>query len=323
MIGNDSTGTSKSFQVLSLDNSNSWIKVNDGLLPIAERGIGFYIIGAAYISGASTLTLNSTQTYTLTDFMDPRLLIGDNSAVSCYSISWTCSSNLSIQLSKGNSKNVTANATGLGWLRAQITINGITQDVLKDILVSNSPDPTMSVSINTYSVVGGNDVYATAVTSPTATSYLWTFNGQILVTNSPDVVLIYNSALPLQTNTLAVTASDPSIPITGSASQSISGKFTLNEFGLSVITYPNPVSDILNVDITTSQTQNAEVARLLLNNRTYNIRLYTMQGSLVRQTTGTAGTMSIDVSNLPNGIYLLNISDGIKEPIVRQIIVSH
>jgi hypothetical protein len=320
---NNNIGTTKSFQVISLAYYNySWVRASIGSQVIAEKAVNVYIIGAAYISGASTLTPNSTQTYTLNDFMDPRLLNGDNTALPCYAVSWTCSLNLSYLMVKtSKSVSVTANIIGSGWLRAHITVNGITQTVLKDILVSNST-PVMSVSLNTYSIVGGNDIYATAVTSPTATGYIWTYNGQILTTTCPDVVLIYNPALPSQTIPLMVSASNGTI--SGSASQTVSGKFVLSEFCTNVLvgSYPNPVSDILRVEIT-SPTQNTAVVSALLNNRTYDIRLYSMQGSLVRQATGKAGTTSIDVSGLPDGIYLLNVFDGINEAIVRQIIVSH
>jgi hypothetical protein len=88
--------------------------------------------------------------------------------------------------------------------------------------------------------------------------------------------------------------------------------------------YPNPVSDILHVDIQTSAaTQNRSVAPQQPA-ATYDIRLYNGQGVIVRQATSKAGNLEINVSNLPNGFYYLHIYDGLNDkPEVQQIIVRH
>jgi hypothetical protein len=84
--------------------------------------------------------------------------------------------------------------------------------------------------------------------------------------------------------------------------------------------YPNPVSDVLTIDIdeftfeNTSQTQ-AEM--------TYDIRMYDSRGSLVRRQIIKRGKVEFDVSKLAEGVYFLHIYDGVNEkPSKEQIIVK-
>jgi hypothetical protein len=56
----------------------------------------------------------------------------------------------------------------------------------------------------------------------------------------------------------------------------------------------------------------------------FTVRLYNSQGVLVRQTTAQAGTVSLDVGNLPNGFYILQVHDGSANPPQTQnILISH
>jgi hypothetical protein len=72
--------------------------------------------------------------------------------------------------------------------------------------------------------------------------------------------------------------------------------------------YPNPANDILYVD---------------LENKT-SIRLYNSLGKLCRQAKTTGGTVELSVSNLPNGIYFLNIRDeSASKSETHKIIVKH
>ncbi|MDR2928302.1 MAG: T9SS type A sorting domain-containing protein [Cytophagaceae bacterium] len=83
-----------------------------------------------------------------------------------------------------------------------------------------------------------------------------------------------------------------------------------NSSGKVINIYPNPVSDILNIDIAGGAASD--------------IRLYDSYGVLLRQQKTGGGTVQLNVSNLPNGLYYLHIYDGInKMPEVRQIMVKH
>ena len=75
--------------------------------------------------------------------------------------------------------------------------------------------------------------------------------------------------------------------------------------------YPNPVNDILTVEI---ENQAAN----------YDIRLYDINGAIRRQATSKGNNVEFNVSNLPNGIYSLHIYDGTNnKPEMQTIIVQH
>ena len=86
------------------------------------------------------------------------------------------------------------------------------------------------------------------------------------------------------------------------------------------ITYPNPVDDILTIEIDEQDTQQQVKAA----NITYDIRLYDVFGTLRRQTTTKNNSTQINVSDLPNGFYYLHIYDGVSDkPDMRTIVVKH
>jgi len=81
--------------------------------------------------------------------------------------------------------------------------------------------------------------------------------------------------------------------------------------------YPNPVSDILNVELYQSR-------QAAGGNLAYDIRLYNMQGNLVRQTTTQGSRVQFDVSGLRDGTYFLHIYDGMNsKPEMTTVIVKH
>ena len=91
--------------------------------------------------------------------------------------------------------------------------------------------------------------------------------------------------------------------------------------------YPNPVDDVLIIDLDAFAAANPPgqspigAARL---SPTYDIRLYNGQGNLLQQQKAKSGTVQFDVSGLPDGIYYLHIYDGINsKPEMHQIVVKH
>jgi hypothetical protein len=83
--------------------------------------------------------------------------------------------------------------------------------------------------------------------------------------------------------------------------------------------YPNPVSDILTIEIDYEAITGAQ---RFIQAPTFDIRLYNQLGNQVRQTTTKSGSVQFNVSNLPDGIYFLHINDGVSKirfPICRQL----
>jgi hypothetical protein len=96
-------------------------------------------------------------------------------------------------------------------------------------------------------------------------------------------------------------------------------------------TYPNPASDVLNIEIDVQAATQARVRQInssgskpLKTDPDYDIRLYDGQGNLLRQQDTKGGTVQFDVTNLSNGIYYLHVYDGVnRKPEIRQIVVEH
>jgi subtilisin family serine protease len=98
---------------------------------------------------------------------------------------------------------------------------------------------------------------------------------------------------------------------------------------------PNPVNTTLNINITSnenalqSQSSQSQVAsakrKTLATGTVYEIKLFTNTGSQVRQATAQdTGNIALNVSDLPNGLYILYIHDGSDNPPHTQnIIVAH
>ena len=83
--------------------------------------------------------------------------------------------------------------------------------------------------------------------------------------------------------------------------------------------YPNPVSDVLNIETGTSASVKVQGTSI-----TYDVRLYNDQGNLLRQAKNKGGTVQFNVSALPDGIYFLHIYDGVSStPEIQQIVVQH
>jgi hypothetical protein len=87
--------------------------------------------------------------------------------------------------------------------------------------------------------------------------------------------------------TVNVTASGASVETTAQAQG-------LSSSGVSVMLYPNPAHEVVNVQVEQSE-------------GTYALRLYNMNGQLVYNQTTDAPSQQIDVRSLPNGVYVLQI----------------
>ncbi|WP_304959622.1 T9SS type A sorting domain-containing protein, partial [uncultured Parabacteroides sp.] len=103
------------------------------------------------------------------------------------------------------------------------------------------------------------------------------------------------------------------------------GLNVINSSSYSSIAYPNPASQTLYVDFTSIGDQPAQAfSSAAVQQKHYDVRLFNLQGSLVRTAQSAGERISLDVSGLPGGNYFLHIYDGKGEkPVVQQVIVSH
>jgi hypothetical protein len=89
--------------------------------------------------------------------------------------------------------------------------------------------------------------------------------------------------------------------------------------------YPNPATNVLNIAFEETGQQLLTGTAIDQTPQIFDICLFNMMGMKVLQTaTAGAEVVQLNVSNLPNGIYTLNVYDGTNNPPqTRQIIISH
>ncbi|MBP3519015.1 MAG: zinc-dependent metalloprotease [Parabacteroides sp.] len=92
-----------------------------------------------------------------------------------------------------------------------------------------------------------------------------------------------------------------------------------------MIAYPNPANQTLYVDFSSVGEQQAKAINSVpVQQKQYDIRLFNLQGSLVRSVQSKGEQISFDVSGLPGGNYFLHIYDGeSQKPLVQQIVIKH
>lgn len=103
------------------------------------------------------------------------------------------------------------------------------------------------------------------------------------------------------------------------------GLNVINSGSYSYIAYPTPASQTLYVDFSSIGEQPAQAfSSTAVQQKHYDVRLFNLQGALVRTAQSAGERISFDVSGLPGGNYFLHIYDGKGEkPVVQQVIVSH
>jgi len=87
-----------------------------------------------------------------------------------------------------------------------------------------------------------------------------------------------------------------------------------------ILAYPNPVNNILTIEIDAVAAQNFLPVQAKL---TFDVRLYDVQGNLLRNAKTDGGTVEFNVANLKDGIYYLHVYDGVNStPEIHQIVIN-
>jgi hypothetical protein len=269
------------------------------------------------LSGSTTLCLNSSATYTINNFPTNA------------TVTWSQSSNLQPVSGSGASKVYKGIATGAGWIEA--TVNGITASRFN---VWVGAPVISSIDGETSTIVNAVNRYYCITSGPTATTtFTWSGppGGYRIVSaylNSVDIIFTTSGQKWVDVVAGNTCGSQTS-------SKNVSVKQCQNPPCQVVqlsITYPNPVDDMLNIEINGEagvQTRSMEEqtitgSKTIRQDATYDVRLYDGMGTLLRRATVKSGKVEFDVSNLADGIYYLHIYDGINEkPEMTQIIVQH
>ena len=86
-------------------------------------------------------------------------------------------------------------------------------------------------------------------------------------------------------------------------------------------TYPNPASNTLTVERIQQSREITERKTVLASNIT--VQLYNQSHQLVRELSANNERLSLDVSNLPDGAYFLNILENGKVVEQQTVVVKH
>jgi hypothetical protein len=294
-------GTTATVTRTGTDTSNGTLTANVNGTAVASKTIT--PCPAPTITGPTNVCTISTYTFTA------------NNAPA--GITWEASSNLTIS-GTGNSVTVSATANGAAWIK--IKVNGATLD--NQYIWVGLPVITALHGPTSVNTTGHYVVYIQSDQLAPPNCY-WFLNGgtgsissniYALFPSTEVDITFHNSAL-YTVNVIASNACGTNY--WGRASINVnasnSGYFS---------TYPNPASNILNVEINAqAPTTNA---KQLTPNSTCDIRLYDNQGNLLRNAKTRGGSIQFNVASLPNGIYYLHIYDGVNaSPEMRQIVVEH
>jgi hypothetical protein len=249
------------------------------------------------ISGSAAICSGSSYTFSVTNAPT--------------GFTWGKSSNVSLSSTTMSSTSVSASGKGIGW----VSINHGGIELSRKTFWISTPEISISgpssVPLNGYTTLYANQADNNVnmgitgyewIISPSYPSTLTSYGHYATVSFSGNIETV--TVLCRATNSCGTGAWAPLNISVGSKSPSPA--------------YPNPVNDILTVDVGSAANTNTQ-------NLTYDVRLYNTTGNMLRQAGNRGdGTVQIDVSNLPNGIYFLHIYDGIsKSPEIQQVIVKH
>lgn len=233
-------------------------------------------------------------------------------------VTWTCSGGISLSGSNtGSSCSVNAATPGYGHIQATVNINGTTTVLSKNIEVSStSGNPYISYTTerdylhltvhtpNIYGIrefiwnaspIGSGGSSQSSHTGPGG--YYWT--------------IPYGS---YQIECRIVT-------------QCVHLVATATVGGYRSAVYPNPVDQTLYINIAEPESNALNAASVGQQQSvlgSYELRLFNIQGMLVRSLRVSDKQTSMDVSGLPDGNYFLHIyHDGLKDPEIHKIVISH
>jgi hypothetical protein len=283
---------------------------------VRTSSVASWISGYALsLSGPTIICSDSPGTFT-----------ANNAPSSGSGYTWTQSSNLTPGTASGNSKNFTAKSgisyNGAGWIA--INVEGV--EVTRKIIYVGTPVITITGSRNVPNMQSATYVAETPeYASPT--SYQWILSPQLNNTldgaNSRTLYINFYTAGTYQLICRATNSC-------GQGEYTTTGLTVYNASSYSLAS-PNPVSDVLTVSFnpelvaqakaslqSPGSTQTAKRTFLLT------IKLYDNAGTLQRQTISAGENITLDVSALKNGLYILHVHDGMADkPEVHKILVSH
>ena len=196
--------------------------------------------------------------------------------------------------------------------------------------VVGSKTYTMNIQANLASINGPSNVCSTGspvtFTLSTGSAYSWTVGGPSL-----KVVSYTSTSCTVQATAndgtsgavIALFAASGAITKPLIATCGKGGNGEEPKLDAYVTAYPNPSSDILNIEIDAAAHALELQSKNITTVPTYEVRLLDNQAISRHQTSTKGGTVQFNLSILPIGVYYLLVHDGISAPLLRQIVVEH
>jgi C1A family cysteine protease len=248
-----------------------------------------------------------------------------------YTVSWTSASNLTLQSASGNSAVFSENGSGASWVQA--TLHGPAGSF-------TLPQYSVWIGLFNSTVVTGtaavcpNSLYTYTAQVPgghtPSYSYSWTYpsgwynNGQV------------QNMINLQTPMYNMTYGVVRVAVTNQCGTSgYSGGLTVYPgYGCPhyFTIYPNPASNNITITMIDNSTYSTDadtvIAKVNSNISTsdvpinFTIRIYNSQSSLISSVKRTGTNFSVPLTNMRDGTYIVEVSDG-KTSTTQTLIVKH
>ena len=263
-----------------------------------------------------------------------------NSLQPGYTVTWTGSSHISFSPNASSYPvTVTSSANGSGeWVQAHMTFpDGSSGNVTQDMVWSGVPDYIPSISTSQFSPGGpgyisitvsqsNTELYAypfnsadlfppNGIDSHGASSYYWTCQYNTYNQNPVVQGVRYTQGGFSNTGQAILTIHATNACGTTTQFQSLSVVAGGYRYSLS----PNPASSQLTVSISKNTLPATTASQDPV---TYTVRIVDATGLVYYNSKQTAKTFSIPVSNLKNGNYVVEISDG-KTISSKPLVISH
>lgn len=301
------SGKVKISAVLSLKGCDTPI-----LIPAKEVDVQETIIS---ISGPTQTCENSTITFSV---VNPPV-----------GFTWVCSGSLSLVSSSGNSATFSAGSTA-GTASVSVKVGAVIA-ASKTITIGNA---SVSISGPDFILTGSNGQYAPEASCILAGPYTWklinsndVLDIQTITTERPRLSVLSKSggvqgSLAAYRLVLSVGGLEHSKHINGAYGQ----KFVFNSSGPIIqpdfSIYPNPATDLLTVERTTSETEeNAIMLSRTTNTMAtpYTIQLWNGTQGLIRTVEGTKRVQQVSLQGLPKGMYFVHLIVG-EQTVQRKIL---
>jgi len=264
------------------------------------RDMGWSVAPTISISGPASICKGSSTSFSVTN--------------APAGFTWSCSSNLSLSSTTNSTITVYGNSSGEGWLEIFLGSVSLKYQVVTVSGVSIVGPTNVKMNGEYYASISG-------CTNPNNNNFIWDV---IPVTTSPGSYSTYYfgyNNCNLGVNFSQEGYYDIRSEINTSCGTQVSYLRVYAKPSKGVVSgifYPNPVDDILYVDL--DKIENIQ------NNTSinYDIRLYDGLGNVLRQASAKNGIVQFNVSKLIDGIYFLHINNGVSQTHdVHKVIIQH